>query len=260
MEESDNHTKNAEKFEGALDKDASIYQKREEKSAKESFSSLHGKEKRQFFIDYYLNRLIVVLALVVVAALFVINYVLTPDTALGVLAVNATGEVNEEYEQEYFSVFLGQNGIDDAKSEVNVNRSLNVDANSEDSLNSYSVDTIVTLFTAQDVDLFFADADFFLSMAMMGYLKDLEDCLTAEELAQIDEEDLIYATIQEDADPYGEVQKEQKTILAGIRLSQDYGFLADIGWYPNEFEVFVGLADSSKHEELGLTLLEDILS
>ncbi|MCD7715362.1 MAG: hypothetical protein LUI39_02775 [Lachnospiraceae bacterium] len=264
MEELHNHTENAEKFKGALDETASIYQQREVKSGREQMAALHGKEKREFFREYYGKKLLAAVVIAVVVLYFIYNYVTTPENALNILAVNASEEGNEEYEETYFLDFLEQNGVDASRYVVNANRSVNVDANSEDSFNTSSVETIVTLFTAQEVDLFFADNDYFLSMAALDYMENLEDYLTEEEIAALDEDDLIYVTVQESDDEY-EMEKDPdsnagETILAGIRLSQEEGWLKEMNWYPDGFDVIVGIPLSVKNEDLALKMFREILS
>ncbi len=263
MEELHNHTENAEKFKGALDENASIYQQREVKSGREQMAALHGKDRWEFFREYYGKKLLGAAVIAAVVLYFIYNYVTTPDVALNILAVNASGKGNEEYEEAYFSDFLEQNEVDSFQYVVSANRSVNVDANSEDSFNTSSVETIVTLFTAQEVDLFFADNDFFLSMAALDYMENLEDCLTEEELAALDEDDLVYVTVQESDDVY-EIEEDPdsnagKTILAGIRLSLEEGWLKEMNWYPGGFDVIVGIPLSVRNEELALAMFREIV-
>ena len=52
----------------ALDDDAEIYQKREEKSEKEKWKQMDGKAKVQYFADYYLGKLIVAVIIIGIAA------------------------------------------------------------------------------------------------------------------------------------------------------------------------------------------------
>ena len=48
----------------ALDDDAEIYQKREEKTEKEKWKEMDGKAKAQYFADYYLGKLIVAVIII----------------------------------------------------------------------------------------------------------------------------------------------------------------------------------------------------
>ncbi|MCC8066553.1 MAG: hypothetical protein LIO94_05560, partial [Clostridiales bacterium] len=140
MEELHNHTQNAEKFKGVLDEDASIYQKREVKSGREQMAELHGKDKWIFFRDYYSKKLLVIVLVIVVVIQFIYNYLTTADYALNILAINATGEGNEEFEASYFTEFLEENEIDTSRYEASVNRSITVDTSSSDSFSAYSVE------------------------------------------------------------------------------------------------------------------------
>jgi len=261
MAELHNHTENADKFQSALGDDAYIYQHHEQKTGKEQMAGLHGKDKWEFFKEYYAKTVLAVTVIAAVCIYFVYNYVTTNEYALSILAVNAYSDGNEEFEEKYLNDFLERNGIDTTKYEASVNRSITVDANSSDSLSVTSVETIYTLFAAQEVDLFFADNDYFQSMAMMDYVNNLEDYLTEEEIAALDEDSLVYVTVDEDED--GEPMEGSnagKTILAGIRLSQDEGWLGEMDWYPEGIDVIVGISGSVKHEDLALSLLREILA
>lgn len=265
MEELHNHTENAEKFKGALDADALIYQHRDEKSGKEQMESLHGKYRREFFKQYYLKRILIIAVVLLFGAILLYNVVTTKSYALSILAVNASGDVNEEEEQEYFEKFLEQNDINTSKNEVYLNRSLNVDVNSEDSANTSNVQTIVNMFTRQGVDLFLSDSDFYLLMAERSYFRNLEDYLTEEEIASVSREDLVYVSLletekesEEDGTDDSEANSGE-TILAGIRLSPDDGWLADRGWYEDGMDIIVGLPVSVTNKELAVSLLREVL-
>ncbi|MCD8335852.1 MAG: hypothetical protein LUD18_00980 [Lachnospiraceae bacterium] len=261
MAELHNHTENAEKFKSALGDDAYIYQHHEQKTGREQMAGLHGKDKWEFFKEYYARTILAVAVIAAVCIYFVYNYVTTNEYALNILAVNAYNDGNEEFEEEYLNDFLERNGIDTSEYEASVNRSITVDANSSDSLSTTSVETIYTLFAAGEVDLFFADNDYFLSMATMDYVNNLEDYLTEEEIAALDEDSLVYVTVNEDEDDEPmEGSNAGKTILAGIRLSQDEGWLGEMDWYPQGIDVIVGISGSVKHEELAVSLLREILA
>lgn len=247
--EESNHVQNAEKFHGALDRDAAIYQKRVNKSGKEHLKELRGKNKFEYFREYYGKKVLVAAVLVFLVVYFTFNYIHTPDTVLGILAVNADGTADEEYETGYFEEFIKQNGVDSGRNTVSVNRSVHVDANSSDTLNLAAVDNVVTLFMTQAVDVFLSDEDFYRSMAAMGYCADLREYLTEEQLTAVDGADLLYETVQETG--------EER--LVGIRLQPDQEWLARMGWYEG-YEVFVGVSDGSKHEALAAALLLEILS
>ena len=51
-----------------LDEDADIYRARETKSASETFKSLKGKAKARYFVDYYLVKILIVVAILAVLA------------------------------------------------------------------------------------------------------------------------------------------------------------------------------------------------
>ena len=61
----------------ALDDDAAIYGKRDEKDAKETFASLEGKEKWEYFKDYILGKLVII-AVVAVFSVYLLYSVFGP--------------------------------------------------------------------------------------------------------------------------------------------------------------------------------------
>ncbi|MCD7818156.1 MAG: hypothetical protein LUH07_03795, partial [Lachnospiraceae bacterium] len=264
MEELHNHTKNAEKFKSALDKDASIYQQREEKSARERLSEAHGWDKVEFIAEYYGITILIVVIVLVVVIQFVYGRLTSTKTALNVVAINAAGETDEEYEASWFSNFLEENGINTSKYEININRTLYIDTdeNTTSYGTVYSTESLVTVFGTGSVDLFFANDEYFETMASLQYAGNLETYLTEEEIASIDEDRLVYVTIadeeEDSSDSTEDASEEGVTILAGIRLYDDDDWLNDLGWYTEGVDVTVGIASLSENTELATTLLKEI--
>ncbi len=256
MEELHNHTSNAEKFNSALDKDASIYQQREEKSAKERLAEARGWEKVEFIGEYYGITILIVVIIAVVAIQFAYGRLTASKIALNVVAVNAAGEADEDYEASWFEDFLEENDYNTSKYEVNINRTLYIDTDESYTTSStvYSTESLVTVFGSGSVDLFFAD-DYFETMASLQYAGNLEEYLTEEEIASIDEDRLLYVTIVDEDDP----SDEGVTILAGIRLYNDNEWLNTLGWYTEDADVTVGISSTAENKDLALTLLKEIV-
>ena len=55
----------------ALDDDAYLYQKREEKTEKEKWSEMNRHQRMQYFLDYYLVKLLVFTGIILAVVLFV---------------------------------------------------------------------------------------------------------------------------------------------------------------------------------------------
>ena len=59
----------------ALDDDAYLYQKREEKTEKEKWSEMNRHQRMQYFLDYYLVKLLVFSGIILAVVLFVWNFI-----------------------------------------------------------------------------------------------------------------------------------------------------------------------------------------
>ncbi len=268
MEELHNHTKNAEKFKSALDEDASIYQQREEKSARERLAEAHGWEKVEFIGEYYGITILIAVIVLIVVIQFAYGRLTSTNTVLNVVAVNAAGEADEEYEASWFAEFLEENDINTSKNEVNINRTLYIDTDETTTSYGtvYSTESLVTVFGTGSVDLFFANDEYFETMASLQYAGNLETYLTEEEIASIDEDRLVYVTIVDEDEDSGEEQSDAEeaseegvTILAGIRLYDDDEWLNELGWYTEGVDVTVGIASLAENKELAVTLLKEII-
>ncbi len=262
MKEVHNHTENADKFKGALDEDALIYQQREEKTGWEQFRSLHGKKRWAFFCDYYLRYVLLVLAAALLLFWFIFNRVTAKKDVLNLLVINNYGTEDEAGEEAWFDDFLEQNDCSPKKNTVSVSSSIFTD----DETAQYSataVQVVVTRFAAQDVDLCFSDEEYFLTLAENGYFGTISDYLTPEEMAALGEDRIVYASVTE-----GESEEETESgraasseeLPVGIRLDPSEGWLKQMGWYEEGQEVVLGLPYAVKNEELALSLLGEILS
>ena len=74
----------------ALDDDAYLYQKREEKTEKEKWSEMNRHQRMQYFLDYYLVKLLVFTGIILAVVLFVWNFISKSkeDTVLYVAVVD----------------------------------------------------------------------------------------------------------------------------------------------------------------------------
>lgn len=75
----------------ALDDNASIYQKKENKTPKEIFKELKGKEKVTYFCNYYLGKILLALAVVilVVSLIYTMFFKVVPEDQLCCYVINS---------------------------------------------------------------------------------------------------------------------------------------------------------------------------
>ncbi len=243
----DEKQKNVHPYESVLDENASIYQKQEPKTEKQKWKELKGKEKVQYFLQYYgLLSLGILIGIGVLISLTV-HFVTQKDVALGILAVNADGTEIKATGQSYFKDFLEENGVNVKKHTVSVNYTAFIDADSEDSVDQANLDTIQTLFMTRSVDVFFSDPDFFEVMASQDYISDIRDYLPDELLEKYSDEIFWVDNTQ-----------TGEKIAAGISLN-DNVWLTQTGWYSDDTKAVVGVPDGVSHEDLAVAMLLDIL-
>ena len=239
------YEKNVRPYDSTLDENASIYQNKEPKSEKQKWKELKGKEKLQYFLEYYGFLTAGVIFGIVVVLFFVVHFATKQDVVLGILAVNTDGEAIEATGADYFQDFLEENGVDTNKNTMSVNYTMYIDSSSPDAADSSTLDSIQTLFMAQSVDLFFADKNFFETMAGDDYMTDLQDYLPQELLNQYADE-IIYAKNSETGEK----------IVAGILLENNT-WLKKTGWYQGT--AVVGIANNVKNKKLAKQMMLAIL-
>lgn len=95
----------------ALDDDAYLYQKREEKTEKEKWSEMNRHQRMQYFLDYYLVKLLVFTGIILAVVLFVWNFISKSkeDTVLYVAVVDEVLQTEgTEKLKEELTEYLGQ--------------------------------------------------------------------------------------------------------------------------------------------------------
>lgn len=241
----DKYERNVRPYESALDENASIYQNKTPKSEKQKWKELNGKEKLQYFLEYYGLLTAGIIFGIVVVIFFAVHFATKQDVALGILAMNADGETIEATGSDYFEDFLKENGLNAKKNTVSVNYTMYLNPSSPSAGDSSTLDSIQTLFMTQSIDLFFADEKFFCTMAEQDYMTDLQDFLPKQLLDQYADQ-FVYATNTETGEK----------IVAGIRLENN-AWLKKTGWYQKT--AVVGVADSVKHSKLAKAMMLAIL-
>jgi NADH:ubiquinone oxidoreductase subunit 3 (subunit A) len=241
----DKYEKNVRPYESALDENASIYQTKEPKTEKQKWKELKGKEKLQYFLEYYGLLAAGIIFGISVVIFFAVHFATKQNVALGILAMNTDGEAIEATGTDYFEDFLKENELNPKKNTVSVNYTMYLNPSSPSAGDSSTLDSIQTLFMTQSIDLFFADEKFFDTMAGQDYMTDLQEFLPQKLLNQY-ENQLVYATNTETGEK----------IAAGIRLENN-AWLKKTGWYQGT--AVVGVADSVKHSKLAKEMILAIL-
>lgn len=226
--------------------DSVLYQQVEDRTEREKLKQLHGKDKAWYLIQYYGIQTVVALVLIVTALYFIIHYVTQKDPVLQIMAVNANRiEVNPAAEEDYYTEFLRENGLDPDKQTVLVSCNLGATTNPDDNASVESIQMIQSRFMTGSVDVFFSDYDFFYSLGEFDYLADIRDYLPDEVLEKY-KEDLVCVKSAETGKEYP----------IGITLKQN-AWAKETGWYKDS--CVVGLAEGLKDSDLAVKFIEKVL-
>ncbi len=255
-----NHTENAEKFEGALDKDAEIYNHKETKTGWQQLKELRGREKRAYFMEYFSRTVVVILIIAAVVGYFIYSRVTSKNYLINIMVIDSVGTGTEDAVQDYFDNFLVEHGLNPKKETVSVNSSIYPLSEDSDSVLG-ALEVIFTRFAAKQVDLCFSDHVYFDQMSTQGYFMDLRDYLTTEEFQGLGEEGRIIYTQLTEEDENGEVYVPDgaESVPAGVLLDADEGWLKEAGWYTKEQEPVIGISAVVQEEDLTLELFREIV-
>ena len=212
----------------------------------EQMKELTGRERLNYFLEYYGMRTAACLAGASLLFFLLVHFLMGKQMVTGILAVNTDGSQMTMTESREFDGFLEVQGVDSKRNAVLVNCKLQVPVDHlDDPVVRDHMQTVQTLFVTQAVDVFLAEERYFQMVAESDFLADLGTYLPQERLWQ-HEQDLVYVT---------DVVTETE-ILAGIRVRPDFLWRQKSGWY--ETEAVVGLSALPKDTELAVALLQEI--
>lgn len=177
----------------ALDDDSILYQKRDDSIRKKDISSLSGRQKLQYFKDYYLKFCILAVILVVVGANLVYTiFFRHQETVLNVALVNEAALSDPEGLADFLKDSFQTTGRDQLLTVTNYNLG---DVNQQMAF--------TTKLVAGDLDLIICDRDTFDSESEAGFYLDLSsvelpssflDHLLTGQIVEKDSDDQIIRT------------------------------------------------------------------
>ncbi|MCM1283635.1 MAG: hypothetical protein NC180_07650 [Muribaculaceae bacterium] len=230
-----------------LDEASALVKKEEERTERQKLSEMNRKQKLDYIFEYYGLTIAAVVLLVFAASFLLVHFLTNKETAFSVVAVNATEHsATVANEESHYASLLSSCGIDPESVRVNISSDIGVSPDPNDSASEGNVQTIQTWFMAGAVDAFFADEDFFYSLAEFDYFSDLSDYLP-EEVLSAQEDNIVYAKSVETEAVYP----------AGVRLSADNAWLADSGWYADG--AVLGIAEGAAHKDVAAAFILEVL-
>lgn len=151
----------------ALDDDSILYQKRDDTARKKDLSSLTGRQKLQYFKDYYLKFCILAVILVVVGANLIYTiFFRHQETVLNIAAVNNAAMSDSDGFTDFLKNYYQ---IDDKHQLLTVNSYYLDDPNQQMAF--------TTKLVTGDLDLVICDRDTFDSKSSAGIFADLSELL-----------------------------------------------------------------------------------
>lgn len=141
----------------------------------------HGtpKQKFRYFLDYYKWHVVAAVAIVGFAGSMIYNIVTSKEMAFSVSLVNAfdigTGE-------EYLASFAEYAGIDTEEFDIMADSSMQIDYSSTDQNTAASIQKVMVLVAAGEIDAFLSDEVVIGQYAYSETFYDLREVLTAEQL------------------------------------------------------------------------------
>lgn len=177
-----------------LNDNAGLYQKREEKSEKQKFSELHGKEKRTYFKDYYLKKCIAIIAAIALVIYFGYTVSESRKHTSVFYAASADYSFNTEVTKQLeieFGEYIGK--ISDYE-DVVFDSSYFLSASDYSSLEKLS-----TLIMVGDIDVFIAPESFFKNYVFTEAISSLTEILPTDLYSSLTNE-FFYGQVRQSDD------------------------------------------------------------
>ncbi len=159
--------------ESVLNSDSSLYKTQQQKTEKQKWSEMDFRQRRQYFIDYYLLKCVIIFTIAGTVILLLWS-IFSPrkETLLSVCFLQQLDIEEKNNLQHTLEKLLIQ---DSDKQEIRIDDYFPDRYESEIKLQAY--------LSGQDIDLIIAEEEQFAKFASFGYFTDLNDCIPhADEL------------------------------------------------------------------------------
>lgn len=159
------------------------------KEEREAIKNATFKKRAEYFWDYYKIHTIVIVFVAILLGAFANSYLTAKDTVLYVAMINSYAETEaiEEIEANYLELL----DVNTKKYDVILSNSIYLNYEEQDTNHVYSVQTLVTLVSAGEVDILASEEATYVELAYQEMFMDIEELLTEEELAMY-EDQLFY--------------------------------------------------------------------
>ena len=233
-----------EKDKTTLDEGASIYAKRENRGAFEQYRSLHGEEKRQYFKDYFLPRIIGFTIGIACLVFFLVSILKPKDETMYHVAV-----LDSPFSVE--AVEKITEGLTERLTEEGKRQRVSFDTEYYVSSDGYNARTrLMTYIAAGEIDCMILPEDEFRNYAESGIFEDMYITLSKDMLSRAGNDLTYLPTVASDeapADPSSETCYAIRITDAinkinGFELNTDYYLVEVLNTkHPEGFEVLIDL-------------------
>ena len=184
-----------------LNDDATIYQARDTRTAKEIFKSMTFKQKVEHFNQYY--RLKVISVITVIALVGSLIYTMFGPKVENVLYVAILDNcIDADTASEYQEVMNEKLGLDTSKYTTFFDTSFYVGDSS--SYASSSIEKLGVYIATGEIDIMIGTEDFIKQYASQGYFKKLSECLPSQMFSNLTDNFFYYETEDDSQQaPYG---------------------------------------------------------
>ena len=219
-----------------LDDSAAIYQNRKPKTEKQKLSEMNGKEKWQYFKDYYLKKVFVGAILLVFVGYFLYTVLSPkPETLLHVACANYVFSEEQIESLKYgFGEYLE---MDPETQEIVFDSGYFLNG-----ADYSSAEKLAVLFAAKELDVFIAPESNFTEYAFSGSMWSLSDQLPTE----------LYSALS-DKFFMSQVRQEEESIEEATGPSYVFGIYLDetelFKDYKNEDPPVLGIVLSGQNNE-----------
>lgn len=176
-----------------LSDDATIYAKRDEKSEKQKWHELHGKEKWNYFRDYYLGKLLLIGACAALVIYLFVTILSPKPTRVLSVAVTDYMYLSETFD-EMSTGFFDSLELDPEKFDVFIDNTFSLPSDTA------SVEKFSIYVFAGDIDVFIATEETFTSYANQGTLASLSSQLPSELFTKYSDRFLMTNILEKDLD------------------------------------------------------------
>ena len=161
------------------------------------------KEKLEYFWEYYKIHTLVIATVLILAISLIRARVNARDYALSVVMVNSIAAQLDDIDMDWKADLSERIEYDPKKYEIFIDTGMILGQDTESANQEYAnLQKLAAMISAQTIDIFIADTEIYERYAQNGYMYDLRDIYSAEELEKLS--DIIYYTDAATFSDYGD--------------------------------------------------------